>query len=204
MPSYRLPFPNPDLADGFRSMAGRSHPHRGLDFAQPAGRMIPAIADGTVAAVTWTEALGFITVLKHERAPLERAAGLRPVFSGYCHQDHRPPLRIGAAVKLGAIVGLVGRQGANGTAANGEHLHLTMSHEVGGVIAGEVFDPYKFIRRYATGSEKPAKPRTYTVKRGDTLYGIAGRSGASIATLVQLNHISNADHIEVGQRLILP
>lgn len=44
--------------------------------------------------------------------------------------------------------------------------------------------------------------RAYTVKRGDTLSGIAGRLGVSVGYLAQVNHIRNANKIYVGDNLI--
>jgi len=42
---------------------------------------------------------------------------------------------------------------------------------------------------------------TYTVKRGDTLSGIASKYGTSVATLQKLNGISNPNKIYAGQKL---
>lgn len=44
---------------------------------------------------------------------------------------------------------------------------------------------------------------TYTVRRGDTLQQIANRSGKTLAELMRLNNIRNADRISVGQVLKL-
>jgi len=44
--------------------------------------------------------------------------------------------------------------------------------------------------------------RAYTVRRDDTLSGIAGRLGVSIGHLVQVNRIGNPNRIYVGQRLL--
>ena len=52
------------------------------------------------------------------------------------------------------------------------------------------------------GSE--ARPTTYTIKKGDTLSGIAARTGASVNALMQANGISNANRIYAGQTLRLP
>ena len=43
--------------------------------------------------------------------------------------------------------------------------------------------------------------KTYTVKRGDTLSGIAAKYGTSVATLQKLNGISNPNKIYAGQKL---
>ena len=46
--------------------------------------------------------------------------------------------------------------------------------------------------------------RTYKVKRGDTLIGIAARFGTTVADLMALNGIENARLLRVGQVLELP
>ena len=45
---------------------------------------------------------------------------------------------------------------------------------------------------------------TYTVKSGDTLSGIAGRYGTTVAAICSLNNIANANLIYVGQQLKIP
>ncbi len=44
----------------------------------------------------------------------------------------------------------------------------------------------------------------YVVVRGDTLSGIALRSGTDVATLVRLNRITVADRLQVGEVLVVP
>lgn len=46
--------------------------------------------------------------------------------------------------------------------------------------------------------------KTYTVKRGDTLSGIASKYGTTVAKLVELNGIKNANLIYTGQVIKLP
>ena len=46
--------------------------------------------------------------------------------------------------------------------------------------------------------------KTYTVKSGDTLWGIAAKLGVSATALAQLNGITNANLIKVGQVLKVP
>ena len=54
-------------------------------------------------------------------------------------------------------------------------------------------------------SEAPAPGAdTYTVRRGDTLWGIARRYSTTVSALASLNHIANPDLIYPGQVLRLP
>ena len=50
----------------------------------------------------------------------------------------------------------------------------------------------------------PAAGTTYRVRSGDTLGSIASRAGTTIAALVKLNGLGNANLIRVGQELTLP
>lgn len=49
----------------------------------------------------------------------------------------------------------------------------------------------------------PAKPKTYTVKAGDTLSGIAKAHGTTVAELAKKNGIKNVDRINAGQKINL-
>jgi LysM repeat protein len=46
--------------------------------------------------------------------------------------------------------------------------------------------------------------KTYTVKAGDSLWGIASKLGVSVTALASLNGITNANLIKVGQVLKVP
>jgi LysM repeat protein len=63
----------------------------------------------------------------------------------------------------------------------------------------------------ATGSASPSPSpsptptqRTYTVKSGDTLISIARRFSVTTTAIAQLNNITNANSIRVGQVLKIP
>jgi murein DD-endopeptidase MepM/ murein hydrolase activator NlpD len=46
--------------------------------------------------------------------------------------------------------------------------------------------------------------RTYTVRSGDTLTGIASRTGVSMMTIWWANHLKSKDALKVGQTLVIP
>lgn len=48
------------------------------------------------------------------------------------------------------------------------------------------------------------EPVYYLVQSGDTLFNISKRFNLDMLKLMQLNGISNPDHVEVGQNLLLP
>ena len=50
----------------------------------------------------------------------------------------------------------------------------------------------------------PGPGSYYTVRWGDTLSGIAARTGWSAAYLAQVNHLTNPNFIFAGQKLMIP
>ncbi|MFT3706858.1 MAG: M23 family metallopeptidase [Archangium sp.] len=131
---YRLPFGNPNLADGFGSTCcGRTNPHRGVDFPQASGTAIPVIGDGTIVLRTTSSCLGNVVVVQHDDG----------MFSGYSHMLIQSPLAVGTRVRMGDIIGKVG---STGTCTTGPHLHLSISPTIGGYGSGTVYDPYAFIQ----------------------------------------------------------
>lgn len=56
----------------------------------------------------------------------------------------------------------------------------------------------------ATAKPAPEGPRTYKVRSGDTLSGIAGEFGTTVPALMKLNNIDDARGLRVGQVLELP
>ena len=45
--------------------------------------------------------------------------------------------------------------------------------------------------------------KTYTVKKGDTLYGISNQFGVSVTELARINNV-NANTLQIGQVLTIP
>ncbi|MCC7079803.1 MAG: peptidoglycan DD-metalloendopeptidase family protein [Burkholderiales bacterium] len=63
--------------------------------------------------------------------------------------------------------------------------------------------PAPVVERKPSPSMAEARPGTYTVKRGDTLYAIANAHGVGYRDLARWNNISNPAAIEVGQVLLV-
>ncbi len=49
-----------------------------------------------------------------------------------------------------------------------------------------------------------ASGKTYTVQKGDTMYGIAFENGVDVTELAELNNIENPSAIQIGQQLSVP
>ena len=151
-PVYKEPF-NPKLRnDEFGNMASyRKHPHRGQDWSPKDQSPIPAICDGVVTNVFWTDVLGWVVEIKN---PLDG------VYTQYCHLAPTNPkapksgssatVKKGDKVKLGQIIGKVGGSKAtspSGSASTGAHLHMGMSKKPNGhlVAYNQLIDPLKWI-----------------------------------------------------------
>ncbi|SIN72951.1 M23 family metallopeptidase [Agromyces cerinus] len=138
----QAPFTQAHLADRFgewpdwRKAAGLG-PHRGLDWnGLPAGTPIPAGGSGRV---TWRTNLSDpeATELGH-RIVIGYTLGSDTVYIGYSHLHRNPTLALGASVRAGDTVGLLGN---SGTASTGAHLHQTASWQNGNPGTVIVFDP---------------------------------------------------------------
>lgn len=150
--AYKEPFAAKLRNDEFGNMAPyRSHPHRGQDWSPKDQSPIPAICDGIVNNVFWTDVLGWVIEIKNP------ADG---VYTQYCHiapKNAKAPktgssatVKKGDRVKLGQIIGKVGGSKAtspSGSASTGAHLHMGMCKKANGHLQAYnlLIDPLKYI-----------------------------------------------------------
>lgn len=98
--------------------------------------------------------------------------------------------------------------GNGGNIAGGWCHHYDITNNIGGTThtdtgnnwPDDVFQAE--VNKIANGgTPKPVGGRTYVVQSGDTLSEIAAKYGVSVAQLVSWNKLSNANSIEVGQKI---
>jgi murein DD-endopeptidase MepM/ murein hydrolase activator NlpD len=134
------------------------HPngHRGTDYnGFKAGYPARAVNDGVVVANFFSKVLGNIVVIKVEKW-----------FFGYCHLVKPSPLKVGAKVKSGDVVGGCG---TTGSASSGVHLHFTLALTLEGVTSGKVYDAHNFILKMSQAEKK-------TPKTADPVVAVATQS----------------------------
>lgn len=90
-----------------------SRPHRGEDWAAPAGTPIPAAGNGKVVYNGNMSGYGNVIVLEH-------ANGAEIVHTLYAHMSVASPLALGSSVSKGESVGSCGNTGIG----TGAHLHF--------------------------------------------------------------------------------
>lgn len=123
----RNPLESGHLMSGYSE--ARMHPvarewraHKGVDFAAPVGTPVRAVGEGTVEFIGQQRGYGNVLILKHH--------GNTTTLYAHLH-EFAEPLKQGAAVGQGEIIGFVGQTGM----ATGPHLHYEFR------IKGEQTDP---------------------------------------------------------------
>lgn len=92
-------------------------PHRGIDYAAPAGTPAVSVGDGTVVQAGWNGPYGISALIRHNDTYQSRYGHFSRLAKG---------IKVGAKVKQGQIVGYVGSTGES----TGPHLHYEM-HKFG-------------------------------------------------------------------------
>lgn len=135
--SWRHPFSKRTITSRYGATANRPTPHRGLDYAPGEKTVIPAVADGEIVFIGWSDCLGHVVVQKC------RASDGKTVFVGYCHLRSKVSwYKLGDFRRAGEGIGKVGN---TGSCSRGAHLHLTIGPKADSVFRGVTVDPEKFI-----------------------------------------------------------
>lgn len=193
------------LDKGARFTSGfmtRTRPnHSGTDWASKTpGKKVPVytVSDGVIEDTGNTAGLpghtGKFVLIDHGKRTDK--FGTDHMESYYGHLDSisvKPGQKVVAGQKIG-VMGMTGN-------ATGVHLHLTI------VCNGRFIDPLVWLRNKGVnvGKDAPVKvvaKKFYTVKKGDTLSGIASKHKTSVANLMKLNsQIKDADKISIGDKV---
>lgn len=104
---------------GYRSCAGCTSDHSGIDFTPGSGADVYAVADGVVTEAGYAADFGVYVVVQHD---LEGEI----VSTRYAHlqQDGAADFAVGQAVERGTVLGHVGETGM----ATGPHLHFAVEY----------------------------------------------------------------------------
>lgn len=136
--------------------------------------------------------------------------GFRKDGGGVSHPTHETPLKTGEELRLErAPLYVSARATRPETTVTGRYyvwddvvihgrIRITNSRET----VGNAAQVTGWVNWNQT--TRPVRPRTYTVRDGDTLSEIAARFSTTTAALVRLNDIKNPDLIFTGQVLTLP
>jgi len=161
--TWQHPFPKNTITDRYGdNEPPRTSPHRGTDYAPSAKALIPAVTDGKVTMIKFSNCLGWFVEYKTDEHGL---------YIGnahlYCNKhdsincdgsDHAAGetcmknLKVGDRVKIGQPVG---RVGDSGECSRGAHLHITAS-KTADMRFSKVFNLEKFIDQKIKKQERKA------------------------------------------------
>ncbi len=110
--------------------------HQGIDFGQPEGSPVFAMASGTVTVNSFGRSYGHVVYIDH--GEIEGTHYL----TRYAHFVQRSPLQVGEQVQGGDFVGFIGETGY----ATGAHLHFEIW------VDGAHVDPDPYLRAIVDGT----------------------------------------------------
>lgn len=180
--TWQHPFPKNTITSRYGDTARRTSPHRGTDYAPGARKLIPAVTDGVVTKIDYSNCLGWFVEYKTDEHGL---------FVGnahlYCNKhdtidcdgsDHEDGSTCMSKLKVGERVSQgqpVGRIGTSGTCSTGPHLHITISKKPD-MRWAKPFDIEKFIDQKIKKQKKAKVIKTTTLEK-------LHRGGVKIGTI---------------------
>jgi hypothetical protein len=189
---------------GVRRRRGRIH--WGIDIPFPEGTPVVAAFDGIVRVSTYNSSYGNVIIIRHKN-------GLETYYAHF----HRRLANPGEVVRAGDTIGLGGNTGRS----RGPHLHFEARY------LGQHFNPARIIdfqnyklacdtlyvggKVLKTNTDPAAKlapdgqpidpsPVYITVRKGDTLGGLAYKYKTTVSKIQKLNNMKS-DFLREGQRL---
>lgn len=169
--------------------------HYGTDVKLLVGDTIRAAFDGVVRISKWGKGYGYYVLLRHDN-------GLETVY-GHCS---RLLVSTDTYVKSGDPIALGGNTGRS----TGSHLHYEIRY------VGNAIKPTSVIN-FETGVPKDSvlvinaetfkykgvvlETRYYTVRKGDTLSGIAKKQRTTVSKICKLNNITTKTVLKIGRKL---
>jgi murein DD-endopeptidase MepM/ murein hydrolase activator NlpD len=195
------------LTSTFKMRWGKKH--TGVDLDIETGDPIYAAFDGIVRIAGWNGGgYGRFVVLRHFN-------GLETLYG---HLD-RIDVVANTLVKAGDMIGAGGNTGHS----FGSHLHFETRYEgnpfnpqdvyifpIGALKSDQLVltkETFSLVRshgteEYSAGAKIKTRTSVFvTVRRGDTLSGIASRHGLSVSELARKNRISTSAHLYYGKKL---
>ncbi len=169
--------------------------HYGIDTRLKIGDSICTSFDGMVRIVKRGKAYGNYVVIRHFN-------GLETV---YAHLS-KTFVKDNQVVRAGEVIALGGNTGRS----TGPHLHYEIRYLGQPIPPRELIDFETYAAKTKTVNlcaghfayaQELEKIRYYTVRKGDTLYGISLKTGVSMDKLCALNKIKKSSILRIGQKI---
>jgi len=169
--------------------------HYGIDTRLTVGDSIRCSFDGMVRIAQRGRAYGNYIVIRHFN-------GLETVYG---HLS-KMLVNVNQVVHAGEVIGLGGSTGRS----TGPHLHYEVRYLGQPIPPRELIDFDNYTAKGTTVdlsardfayARELEQVRYYTVRKGDTLSGIAGKVGVSMEKICSLNKIKKNSILRIGQKL---
>ncbi len=199
---YKMPLEKTPITSHFGGRWGRWH--YGTDIDLNTGDSVYAAFDGVVRINKWDgSGYGNYIVVRHYN-------GLETLY-GHMSKALAQP---GQFVKAGEMIGLGGSTGRS----TGPHLHYEVRYQgnpldpelmynfPGYLIKDQSFQItaalFNYYNKSSSSSSSAGRRVSYhTIKRGDTLSGIAKKYGVSVSQLTKLNKMTARTKLQLGKKI---
>lgn len=169
--------------------------HYGIDTRLKTGDPICCSFSGMVRIVHRGRAYGNYVVIRHFN-------GLETVY-GHLSKTF---VKVNQVVRAGEIIALGGNTGRS----TGPHLHYEIRYLGQPIPPRDLIDFENYTAKYRlldlsahhfAYARELEKARYYTVRKGDTLFGISSKVGVSVDRICRLNKIKKGAILRIGQKI---